>query len=101
MINITDNKWRAFIELTAVSEDGGTGTFYFDITRRPLIIQQDDGTAMLFDDATIVVKESAKEIIEACDRLVEMEQDKKAAEARAYMEATMARAEATKAKVGE
>lgn len=94
MIKITENKWRPFIELTL--DDPDPCTLYLDVTKRPIIIQQPNCTSISFDEVTYLVKESAKDIIAAVDKLIEDEQDKKAEEARQYMEATMARAAETK-----
>lgn len=97
MIKITENKWRPFIELTLA--DVEPCTMYLDVTKRPIIIQQPRYTSISFDEITYCVKESAKDIIAAVDKLIEAEQDKKAEEARQYMEATMARAAETAKKL--
>lgn len=89
MINITDNRWRPFIELHQVD----TGCLvYFDVTKRPTIIQYDDGTELYFNmNESIIVQEPATEIIAAVDRLIEAEQDRKAEQAKEYFAATQAR----------
>lgn len=89
MINITNNRWRPFIEL----HQADTGcTVYFDVTKRPTIIQYDDGTELFFNmNESIIVQEPATEIIEAVDRLIEAEQDRKAEQAKEYFAATQAR----------
>lgn len=97
MIKITDNKWRPFIELTLA--DAEPCTMYLDVTKRPIIIQTPTRTNISFDTVTYFVKESAKDIIAAVDKLIEAEQDKKAEEARQYMEATMTRVAETAKKV--
>lgn len=89
MINITNNRWRPFIELHQV--DTGC-TVYFDVTKRPTIIQYEDGTELFFNmNESIIVQEPATEIIEAVDRLIEAEQDRKAEQAKEYLAATQAR----------
>ena len=89
MINITKNHWRPFIEL----HQADTGcTVYFDVTKRPTIIQYDDGTELFFNmNESIIVQEPATEIIAAVDRLIEAEQDRKAEQAKEYFAATQAR----------
>ena len=89
MINITNNRWRPFIEL----HQADTGcTVYFDVTKRPTIIQYEDGTELFFNmNESIIVQEPATEIIEAVDRLIEAEQDRKAEQAKEYFAATQAR----------
>lgn len=93
MVEIVDNKWRPFIKLT-----GTTGEeIYFDVNSRPLVVQGEKITTISTANMpTIFVQESAKDIIAAVDKLIEAEQDKKAEEARQYMEATMARVAETK-----
>lgn len=94
LINITENKWRAFIELSSYNPQNNEddGVFYFDITRKPLMTAAKDGSTFLkFQEGMICVRESVKDILEAIDRLIEAEQEKKAKEAREYMEATAAR----------
>lgn len=93
MITITETKWRPFIELTA--ESGNPTTFYFDVTKRPLIFAEPDRTVMQFDEGAVVVKESVKEILEAVDKLIDMEADKKAEAAKKYMAATLESAKKT------
>ena len=98
MIKITKNNWRPFIELTALSIHGGDddGVFYFDVTKRPLIIQQKDNTLLDFGDSgAVFVKESAKDIIKAVDKLIAAEAEARQEEARRNMEETMARVAAT------
>lgn len=93
MINITNNRWRPFIELHQVD----TGCLvYFDVTKRPTIIQYDDGTELFFNmNESIIVQEPATEIIEAVDRLIDEEADRKMEEAKKNAEETMQRVLAT------
>lgn len=93
MITITETKWRPFIELTAESET--PTTFYFDVTKRPLLFAEPERTVMQFDEGAVVVKESIKEILEAVDKMIDMEADKKAEAAKKYMEATLESAKKT------
>ena len=97
MIKITKNNWRPFIELTTDTEDAAT--VYFDVTKRPIIIQTATGTILdLGQDGSVLVKESAKDIIKAVDKLISAEQERKAKQAEEYMLATQARvAETAKA----
>ena len=96
MIKITKNNWRAFIELTTISEDGDNGVLYFDVTKRPLIIQDKDCTYLEFGDiGTVSVKEKAKDIIKAVDKLIAEEADRKMEEAKKNAEETMQRVLAT------
>ena len=62
---------------------------YFDVTKRPIMVQQAEGnTAMIFSDTTaVVVNESMKEILKAVDKLIKEEQEKQADMYRAQAEA--------------
>ena len=91
MIKITKNNWRPFIELTTIAEDGEEGTFYFDVTKRPILVQTKDCTIFHVDECDMNIKESVKDIIKAVDRLIEAEQDRKAEQAKEYFAATQAR----------
>ena len=105
MIEIVDNKWRPFIKLhIADVEDGGGNpvgdhSYYFDITSRVSLCGIDGGTEICYLSCgqSCWVSETPEEIIEACDRLITEEQDKKAAEAHKYFEETQARVAATAA----
>lgn len=99
MIKITKNNWRPFIELTAVAGDMSECTLYFDVTKRPLIIQDENRTLLHFEEGDIIVKEKAKDIIKAVDKLIAAEQDRKAEQAKEYMKATQERVAATAALV--
>lgn len=99
MIKITKNNWRPFIELTPIADDGDEGTLYFDVTKRPVLIQTKENTIIYVDDCDILVKEKAKDIIKAVDKLIAAEQDRKAEQAREYMKATQERVAATAAMV--
>ena len=102
MIKITKNNWRPFIELTAVDPQGGEAVLYFDVTKRPLIIQQEELTLLHFDEnADILVKEKAKDIIKAVDKLIAAEQELKAKQAAEYMKATQARVAETAKALGD
>lgn len=96
MVEIVDNKWRPFIKLeTAYAGE----QIYLDVTLRPVLAATDSGTEIYlpnYKGAPWLVKESVEEIIAAVDKMIEAEQDKKAEEARQYMEATMARVAETK-----
>ena len=94
MIKITKNNWRAFIELHVMKIEGEGYTdsgdvLYFDVTKRPIMVQQAEGnTALIFSDTTAaVVKESMKEILKAVDKLIKEEQEKQADMYRAQAEA--------------
>lgn len=94
-IKVTKTNWRPFIELHGKPKDPAEEPelFYFDVTKRPLMIQTKDGTLLHFgDNIGIIVTESAKDIIKAVDKLIAAEQDKKAKEAAEYMKATQDRA---------
>ena len=99
MIKITKNNWRPFIELTTIAEDGEEGTFYFDVTKRPILVQTKDCTIFHVDECDMNIKESVKDIIKAVDKLIAAEQDRKAEEAKEYMKATQERVAATAALV--
>lgn len=102
MIKITKTNWRPFIELHGVPKEpeGFVETMYFDVTKRPLIIQTEKGTLMHFgDDVAVMVQESVKDILKAIDKLIAAEQDKKAKEAEEYMRATQARVAEAAAKL--
>lgn len=96
MVEIVDNKWRPFIKLTSVVPDEYV---YLDVTLRPIIVATDMGTEIYlpnYKEGHWMVNESVDAIIAAVDKMIEAEQDKKAEEARQYMEATMARVAETK-----
>ena len=100
MIKITKTNWRPFIELTTATED--EATVYFDVNRRPLIIQTATGTILdLGQDGSVLVKESAKDIIKAVDKLIATEQERKAKQAEEYMLATQARVAETAKALGD
>ena len=94
MIEIVENSWRPFILLH--DEEEGCEVF-FDVTKRPLIIQYEDGTVLDLGDTSITVKESARDIIEAVNKMIKIEADKKAAQWEANMQQTAARVEANRA----
>lgn len=93
MIKITKNNWRAFIELHLMKNDGTESgdLLYFDITKRPVMIQQaEGGTAMILSDAcSVVVKEDMKDILKAVDKLIKEERERIAAENEAVVAAAM------------
>lgn len=93
MIEIVENSWRPFILL----HDDEGNEVYFDVTKRPIITQFEDGTSLHLGDAVINVKESARDIIEAVNRMIQAEADKKAAQWEANMKETAARVEANRA----
>lgn len=93
MIEIVENSWRPFILLH--NEEGCE--VYFDVTKRPIITQFEDGTSLDLGDTVIDVKESARDIIEAVNRMIQAEADKKAAQWEANMKETAARVEANRA----
>ena len=117
MIEIVDNKWRPFILLHTgdfkwEDADGNEledpiitpREYYFDITAKcqleEVVDKHGAGTYIHFNDGHWQdVLETPKEIIEAVDRLITEEQDKKAAEAHKYFEETQARVAATAAKL--
>lgn len=103
MIKITKTNWRPFIELTPVSgEEDSKDILYLDVTKRPIIIQSKEGTIIHVDDVDLVVKESAKDIFKAVDKLIAEEAEHKRQEAKRYAEETLARVAATeKALKGE
>lgn len=94
MIEIYENSWRPFIVL---HDEAGCEVF-FDVTKRPIITQLDDSTLLDIGDTDIYVKETAKDIIAAVDKMIKIEADKKAAQWEANMAETMARVEANKEK---
>lgn len=88
MIEIVKNSWRPFILLH--DEEGCE--VYFDVTKKPTITQYEDCTELYMNANEYVdVKESAKDIIAAVDRMIADEQQKKAEEAAKYMQETMTR----------
>lgn len=93
MIEIVENSWRPFILL---HDDEGCEVF-FDVTKRPIITQFEDGTHLDLGDTVIDVKESARDIIEAVNKMIKLEADKKAAQWEANMQQTAARVEANRA----
>lgn len=101
MIKITKNNWRPFIELTTIAEDGEEGTFYFDVTKRPILVQTKDCTIFHVDECDMNIKESVKDIIKAVDKLIATEQERKAKQAEEYMLATQARVAETAKALGD
>lgn len=98
MIEIYENSWRPFIVLHNTEDC----EVYFDVTKRPTLIQYEDGTELYFNmEDSIIVKETAKDIIAAVDKMIKIEADKKAAQWEANMAETMARVEANKEKFGD
>ena len=98
-IKITKTSWRPFIELHAVPKNEGDfiETLYFDVTKRPLIVQTENGTLLHFGDNTaVLVQESVKDILKAVEKLIKEEQDKKVEEAKKYVAETQARVAAFK-----
>lgn len=93
MIEIVENSWRPFILL---HDEEGCEVF-FDVTKRPIMTQFDDSTLLDLGDTNVYVKESARDIIEAVNKMIKLEADKKAAQWEANMAATTARVEANRA----
>ena len=90
MIKITKTDWRPFIELHTHPNNN---LLYFDINVRPIsLITQEDHTEVILEYGKFIVKESAKDIIKAVDRLIKIEADRKLEEAKKYREETEARA---------
>jgi hypothetical protein len=90
MIKITKTDWRPFIELHTHPNNN---LLYFDINVRPIsLITQEDHTEVILEYGKFLVKESAKDIIKAVDRLIKIEADRKLEEAKKYREETEARA---------
>lgn len=73
----------------AVTETGNE--FHLNVLDVPHIISNPNWTALIYDHHTILVKESAKDIYKAVDKMVEEEQDRKAKQAEEYMKATQQR----------
>ena len=93
MIEIVENSWRPFILL---HDEEGCEVF-FDVTKRPIITQFEDGTTLDLGDTVITVKETARDIIEAVNKMIKLEADKKVAQWEANMQQTAARVEANRA----
>ena len=97
MIKQIKTTWRPLLKLTelAADKDGNfteTGNeFHMNVLDIPHIISNPNWTALIYDHHTIVVKESAKDIYKAIDKMVEEEQERKAKQAEEYMKATQAR----------
>ena len=66
--------------------------FHLNVLDVPHIISNPNWTALVYDHHTILVKESAKDIYKAVDKMVEEEQERKAKQAEEYMKATQERA---------
>lgn len=97
MIKQIKTTWRPLLKLTelAADKDGNikeTGNeFHLNVLDVPHIISNPNWTALIYDHHTILVKESAKDIYKAIDKMVEEEQERKAKQAEEYMKATQAR----------
>lgn len=72
-----------------VTETGNE--FHLNVLDVPHIISNPNWTALIYDHHTIMVKESAKDIYKAVDKMVEEEQERKAKQAEEYMKATQER----------
>lgn len=94
MIEIVENSWRPFILL----HDDEDNEVYFDVTKRPTLVQFAEGGTNLYLSETeyYTVKENVRDIIEAVNRMIQIEADKKAAQWEANMAATAARVEANR-----
>lgn len=96
MIKIVENSWRPFILL----HDTEGCEVYFDVTKRPTITQYEDCTELYMSDSEhFDVKESAKDIIDVVNKMIEAEQIKKAEEAAKYMAQTKARVAETEKQI--
>ena len=103
MIKQIKTTWRPLLKLTEVVLQPGekpedpqkiveTGNeFHLNVLDVPHIISSPNFTALIYDHHTILVKESAKDIYKAVDKMVEEEQDRKAKQAEEYMKATQQR----------
>ena len=98
MIKQIKTTWRPLLKLTEVMIDKDTGVvtetgneFHLNVLDVPHIISNPNWTALIYDHHTILVKESAKDIYKAVDKMVEEEQDRKAKQAEEYMKATQQR----------
>jgi hypothetical protein len=97
MIKQIKTTWRPLLKLTevAVDKDGNiseTGNeFHLNVLDVPHIISNPNWTALIYDHHTIMVKESAKDIYKAVDKMVEEEQERKKKQAEEYMKATQQR----------
>ena len=98
MIKQIKTTWRPLLKLTEVMIDKDTAAvtetgneFHLNVLDVPHIISNPNWTALIYDHHTILVKESAKDIYKAVDKMVEEEQERKAKQAEEYMKATQAR----------
>lgn len=103
MIKQIKTTWRPFLKLTEVVIQPGekpedpqkiveTGNeFHLNVLDVPHIISNPNFTALVYDHHTILVKESAKDIYKAVDKMVEEEQERKKKQAEEYMKATQQR----------
>lgn len=98
MIKQIKTTWRPLLKLTEVVIDKDTGAvtetgneFHLNVLNVPLIMSNPQWTALIYDHCTVLVKESAKDIYKAVDKMVEEEQDRKAKQAEEYMKATQER----------
>ena len=98
MIKQIKTTWRPLLKLTEVMIDKDTAVvtetgneFHLNVLDVPHIISNPNWTALIYDHHTILVKESAKDIYKAVDKMVEEEQDRKAKQAEEYMKATQER----------
>lgn len=98
MIKQIKTTWRPLLRLTEVVIDKDTAQvietgneFHLNVLDVPHIISNPNWTALVYDHHTILVKESAKDIYKAVDKMVEEEQDRKAKQAEEYMKATQQR----------
>lgn len=106
MIEIVTNEWRPFIKLhTTLTNKDTNETYvsevYFDVTKRPTLYSLPNGgtSIILANEDEIAVNETPLEILEAVDKMIKAEQEKKAQEAAEYMKATAERVAATAAKL--
>ena len=76
-------------DTAAVTETGNE--FHLNVLNVPLIMSNPNWTALIYDHCTVFVKESAKDIYKAVDKMVEEEQERKKKQAEEYMKATQER----------
>ena len=83
MVEIVDNKWRAFIKLQGI--DGAD--IYFDVTKRPTMSEHNGKTAIYLEDESIFfVKDSVADIIAAVESMIDAQAEQRKLEQQKLIE---------------
>lgn len=83
MVEIVDNKWRAFIKLQGIDGED----VYFDVTKRPTMSEHNGKTAIyLGDEGIFFVKDSVADIIAAVESMIDAQAEQRKLEQQKLIE---------------